>query len=181
MKRFLPLSALFLALILAFSLLSGCGALSEFGFDLPGEETEPEIWSFPPQEETEPSPTAQTEENGRLDENGSYTSREDVALYLVQYGRLPRNFITKEEARALGWPGGDLRPYAPDKCIGGDVFGNYEKRLPTGRTYHECDIDTLGKKKRGEKRLIYSDDGWIYYTEDHYETFTLLYRNGEKV
>ncbi len=167
MKRFLPLSALFLALILAFSLLSGCGALSEFGFDLPGEKTtEPEIWSFP-QWETEPEESAPRTEDAGLDENGSYTTREDVALYLVQYGHLPRNFITKEEAQALGWPGGDLRPYAPDKCIGGGFFGNYEKRLPADRKYHECDIDTLGKKKRGEKRLIYSDDGWIYYTEDH--------------
>ena len=180
MAKPLRFSALFLALILAVSLLPGCGALSGFGFGLSDEDpTGPEIWSFP-QQDPEPGET-QAETDGRLDEFGSYTTREDVALYLVQYGRLPQNFITKDEAQALGWPGGDLRPYAPDKCIGGDVFGNYEKRLPANRKYRECDIDTLGKKKRGEKRLIYSDDGWIYYTEDHYETFTLLYRNGEKV
>ena len=113
----------------------------------------------------------------RLDEDGSYTSKEDVMNYLVQYGRLPDNFITKKEARAQGWSGGSLKRYAPGKCIGGDRFGNYEQRLPDvrGRTYYECDIDTLNAKKRGAKRIIYSDDGNIYYTDDHYESFTLLY------
>lgn len=112
-----------------------------------------------------------------LDENGSYTTREDVALYLETYEHLPGNFITKKEARALGWEGGSLEPYAPGKCIGGDRFGNYEKLLPEaeGRSYKECDIDTLGADSRGAKRIVYSDDGLIYYTEDHYASFTLLY------
>lgn len=111
------------------------------------------------------------------DEEGLYTSARDVADYLKAYGTLPRNFITKAEARKLGWPGGDLRPYAEDTCIGGDRFGNYEGLLPSkkGRVYYECDIDTLGKSSRGAKRLVYSNDGLIYYTEDHYESFTLLY------
>ena len=68
----------------------------------------------------------------------------------------------------------DAKKYAKGKCIGGDHFGNYEGILPSGN-YHECDIDTLGRKSRGAKRIIYSDDGRIYYTEDHYETFELLY------
>lgn len=112
-----------------------------------------------------------------LDENGSYTTREDVALYLETYEHLPGNFITKKEARALGWEGGSLEPYALGKCIGGDRFGNYEKLLPEaeGRSYRECDIDTLGADSRGAKRIVYSDDGLIYYTEDHYASFTLLY------
>ena len=110
-----------------------------------------------------------------VSESGSYTSQEDVALYLHLYQRLPGNFITKKEARDLGWNGGSLEPYAPGKCIGGDYFGNYEGILPKGRSYHECDIDTLGAKSRGAKRLVYSDDGLIYYTSDHYNTFTLLY------
>ena len=111
-----------------------------------------------------------------LDPDGSYTSKEDVSEYLVEYGELPKNFITKKEARSLGWHGGSLEPYAPGKCIGGDHFGNYEGNLPDvdGRSYYECDIDTLGAKSRGPKRIVYSDDGQIYYTEDHYETFTLL-------
>ena len=110
-----------------------------------------------------------------IDEDGSYTTAEDVALYIHTYGKLPQNFITKSEARALGWEGGSLEPYAPGKCIGGDRFGNYEGLLPTDRKYTECDIDTLGASSRGAKRIVFSNDGLIYYTEDHYESFTLLY------
>lgn len=115
-----------------------------------------------------------TESTDDPDINGIYTSKDDVALYLHVYGKLPRNFITKKEARDLGWSRGSLEPYAPDKCIGGDEFGNYEGALPEGN-YHECDIDTLGSEKRGAKRIVYSDDGRIYYTDDHYATFTQLY------
>jgi guanyl-specific ribonuclease Sa len=62
-------------------------------------------------------------------------------------------------------------------CIGGNTFGNREGLLPSkkGRTYTECDIDTLGAKARGIKRIVFSNDGLIYYTDDHYESFTLLY------
>ena len=67
-----------------------------------------------------------------------------------------------------------MEKYAPGCAIGGDKFGNREGVLPDGK-YHECDIDTIGQDSRGAKRLVYSDDGRIYYTEDHYETFTLLY------
>jgi guanyl-specific ribonuclease Sa len=109
-----------------------------------------------------------------IDRDGTYTSKDDVALYLYTYGELPDNFITKKEAQALGWSGGSLEPYAPGKCIGGDKFGNYEGVLPQN-SYHECDIDTLGAKSRGAKRIVYSDDGDIYYTQDHYESFELLY------
>ena len=123
--------------------------------------------------ETEPPETESPDED-LPDEDGTYTSAEDVSLYLYTYGHLPDNFITKKEARALGWEGGSLEPYAPGMCIGGDYFGNYEGVLPADEEYHECDIDTLGAQKRGAKRLVYSDDA-IYYTEDHYESFTLLY------
>lgn len=109
-----------------------------------------------------------------IDENGSYTTKDDVALYIHTYGKLPPNFITKKEAEKLGWSGGSLEPYAPGKCIGGSHFGNYEGVLPDGN-YRECDIDTLGKKSRGAKRIIYSDDGRIYYTKDHYKSFEQLY------
>ena len=112
-----------------------------------------------------------------LPEDGTYTSNDDVALDLHLYGRLPDNFITKKEAQDLGWPGGSLEPYAPGMCIGGSRFGNYEGLLPEakGRTYTECDIDTLGAKSRGTTRIVFSNDGLIYYTEDHYESFELLY------
>lgn len=126
-----------------------------------------------PQESTAGIP----EQNAAPDENGSYTSRDDVALYIHTYGHLPQNFITKKEARELGWSGGSVEEYAPGKCIGGDHFGNYEGLLPDkpGRSYTECDIDTLGKSGRGAKRIIFSNDGLIYYTDDHYASFTLLY------
>ena len=94
----------------------------------------------------------------------------------------PENFSTKRDAEKLGWTGGSLEPYAPGKCIGGDRYGNYEGLLPEkkGRSYTECDIDTLGKSSRGAKRIVFSNDGLIYYTKDHYKTFTLMYGEGQK-
>ena len=112
-----------------------------------------------------------------IDEDGTYSSKEDVSLYLFNYGHLPENFITKSEARALGWSGGGLDDFDYGKCIGGDRFGNNEGLLPeaSGRTYYECDIDTLHEDDRGAKRIVFSNDGLIYYTEDHYDSFELLY------
>ena len=130
----------------------------------------------PGQEPVSGQDTEHTEQEQEplIDEDGSYTTKDDVALYIHTYGKLPHNFITKKEAQKLGWSGGSLEPYAPGKCIGGNYFGNYEGALPDGN-YRECDIDTLGKKSRGAKRIIYSDDGRIYYTGDHYKTFEQLY------
>ncbi len=112
-----------------------------------------------------------------LDPNSSYTTKDDVASYLHLYGELPPNFITKAQARTLGWDGGGLEDVAPGKCIGGDHFGNFEGLLPEaeGRRYFECDINTLVEDSRGAERLVYSSDGLIYYTADHYESFTQLY------
>lgn len=123
----------------------------------------------------------ETTEPLRINPEGSYTTKEDVSLYLYTYGALPQNFITKQEAQALGWEGGSLNPYAPGCCIGGSYFGNYEGLLPekSGRSYYECDIDTMNQSSRGAKRIVYSNDGLIYYTDDHYQTFTLLYGNPE--
>ena len=107
---------------------------------------------------------------GEVARDGEYTSKDDVARYIKQFGALPRNFITKSQARALGWRGGPLEPYAPGKSIGGDRFGNYERRLPSG-SYRECDIDTRGKP-RGAKRIVFTPERRVYYTDDHYKTFT---------
>ena len=181
MRRFTRLTGALLALLLVFSVLSGCGGAAP---DVPSCTAAPAADAVPaadapsdaeadavsPGESDKSSPAA-------LDEGGEYTSAEDVALYLHLYAHLPQNFITKKDAQALGWPGGSLEPYAPGKCIGGSRFGNYEGLLPEadGRTYTECDIDTLGADSRGAKRIVFSNDGLIYYTEDHYETFELLY------
>ncbi|MGI6150934.1 MAG: ribonuclease domain-containing protein [Christensenellales bacterium] len=110
-----------------------------------------------------------------LNEHGSYDQKDDVALFLKTFGRLPDNYITKAEARNLGWEGGSVEPFAPGKCIGGDRFGNFEGLLPEGRDYRECDIDTLGKDSRGAKRIVFSSEGEIYYTDDHYKSFTQLF------
>lgn len=120
---------------------------------------------------------AAQEEEPAPDEDGAYTTKEDLAAYLAAYGSLPDNFITKDVARDLGWSGGGLDGYDYGKCIGGDRFGNYEGLLPdeSGRIYYECDVDTLHADERGAKRIVFSNDGLIYYTDDHYETFTLLY------
>jgi hypothetical protein len=115
-----------------------------------------------------------------IDEEGWYYSAEDVALYLATYdGELPDNFITKNEARDLGWEGGSVEKYAPGCAIGGDRFQNREEVLPVieGVIYYECDIDTNGTSSRGAERIVFSNDGWIYYTPDHYETFELLYED----
>ena len=153
------LTAWLLALVMLFSLVG-----------LPQQEQQ-DAQNAPSEDAGMPDETAQ------IDEDGSYTTKDDVALYIHTYGHLPDNFITKKDAQALGWPGGSLEPYAPDKCIGGSRFGNYEGLLPEadGRTYTECDIDTLGADSRGAKRIVFSNDGLIYYTEDHYKSFELLY------
>ena len=104
----------------------------------------------------------------------SYTDKEHVAAYIRQFRELPPNYITKNEASALGWVSswGNLDRVAPGKSIGGDRYGNYEGKLPykSGRRYYECDIDFDGTY-RNDKRIVYSSDGLIFYTGDHYNTF----------
>lgn len=139
-------------------------------FGVPGEEE-----AYAPSAEEIVAAQVLDDGSTLITDDGIYTSKEEVALYIHTYGCLPQNFMTKNEARQLGWEGGSLEEYAPGMCIGGDRFGNYEGLLPEDRDYTECDIDTLGAEKRGAKRIVFSDDGLIYYTEDHYESFELLY------
>ena len=154
----------------------------------PTEKPEPTATKIPtatPKPTNTPKPTATPKPTNTptptpepvIDEDGWYYSKEDVALYIYTYGKLPENFITKNEARDLGWEGGSVERYKDGAAIGGDKFGNYEGLLPkkSGRKYYECDIDTNGKSSRGAKRIIFSNDGLIYYTGDHYESFELLY------
>ena len=154
-------------------------------------ETETQISSGSEQtsEQTEAQTTSEAEteaietedEAAVIDEDGHYTSKEEVALYLYTYGKLPSNFITKKEAENLGWKkkdgeAGQLHVVAPGMSIGGSSFGNYEGLLPEkkGRKYFECDINYV-KGNRGAERLVYSNDGLIFYTGDHYESFEQLY------
>ena len=171
MKKFTKFSALLLALLMLALPLYGC--ISDPAVPAPAESAQVEsapVESAPAEAETD-SPEEV------IDEYGSYTTKEDVALYIHTYGCLPQNFITKDQARQAGWSGGSLEPYCPGMCIGGDRFGNREELLPKaeGRTWTECDINTLGADSRGAERIVFSNDGLIYYTGDHYESFTLLY------
>lgn len=197
-KKFL---SLLLALILSFS-LTACGSDLESAVETAGEiiEVVDQVAQVVESlEETEETQTHQTESEPiieetdvsfepeqvtdsveepavpAIDEDGWYYSKDDVALFIHTYGRLPDNYITKNEARELGWEGGSVERYLEGAAIGGDRFGNYEGLLPDGHNYTECDIDTNGQSSRGAKRIIFSDDGLIYYTDDHYESFELLY------
>ena len=119
-----------------------------------------------------------SEGNATVTEDGWYTSKDEVALYIHLYGGLPDNYVTKKEAEDAGWHGGNVERYTGEgTAIGGSSFGNREGLLPKeqGRTYTECDIDTPGENSRGAKRIVFSNDGLVYYTEDHYESFELLY------
>ncbi|MBQ7889541.1 MAG: ribonuclease [Erysipelotrichaceae bacterium] len=138
-----------LSAVLFLSVLSGCTALKD--------ETE-----LPESDEIV------------IEEDGWYSSKEEVAAYLKLYEHLPDNYLTKQEARDLGWDSekGNLWDVAEGMSIGGDKFGNREGLLPKekGRQYYECDIDYEGGYRNG-KRIVYSNDGLIFYTEDHYESF----------
>jgi len=166
------IKCLLLAFVLMISVLNGCSAPVD---DMGSEDVQYEQ----SEEYAEGNDEDQEDtEEAYIDEDGTYTSKEDVAAYIYEFGHLPDNFITKKEAKALGWVSkeGNLAEVAPGMSIGGDYFGNYEGLLPEedGRDYYECDIDSDGGY-RGAKRIVFSNDGLIYYTEDHYESFELLY------
>ena len=127
-----------------------------------------------------PATSQLMEETITVQEDGWYSTKEEVAEYLETYGHLPENYITKKEAQALGWDNakGNLWDVAEGKSIGGDRFGNREGLLPNahGRTWYECDIDYQGGY-RGKERLVFSDDGLIYYSDDHYASFEAVRGN----
>jgi len=130
-----------------------------------------------PAEAIVPNPTKEVQQAGPIIEPQA------IADYLFEHGGLPDNFITKQEAQALGWD--NSRNYvsdvAPGKSIGGDYFGNYQGILPKakGLKYFEADCYYTGGKRR-EERIVYSSDGHVYYTDDHYKTFTELFPSGAK-
>ena len=157
-KKFILIS-----LVLTFILsLAGCGQST-----LPGEETADLIEAG-----------TEIQDSNIIDKNEEYTSPEDVALYIHTYGELPSNYISKSEAMDLGWDSssGNLWEVTDNKCIGGDIFKNREGLLPMvdGRVYYECDVNYKGGY-RGPERIVYSNDGLIFYTDDHYESFEQLY------
>ena len=188
-KGFYRLILWMMALILALS-LSGCGVSIEV--EAPGAQEKPAA-EQPAAAEAGESPESDSEAasaalspleallaeaESYVEEGGRYTAPEDVAAYLHLYGKLPENFITKRDADDLGWESnkGNLWEVTDEMSIGGDTFGNREGRLPDkeGRKWFECDVSYEGGY-RGAERLVYSNDGLIYYTEDHYESFVQFY------
>ena len=178
---------IFLCSFLCFS-LSGCYKFFEVNTDeishYMSEESSNELVIFTETEtevmtesETESVTEPESEEetfSSEIEWNTEYTSKEEVALYLYTYHELPPNYISKNALKKLGWQGGDIWVYAQGKSIGGNKFYNNEKLLPDN-SYFECDINYQGGKRNAE-RLIYTEDcEIIYYTNDHYQTFTQLY------
>ena len=110
--------------------------------------------------------------DGTVVEDGEYCTVDEVAAYIKEFHKLPSNYITKDEAKKLGWHGGPLKKYAPGKSIGGDTFTNRQHVLPDSNSkYIECDINANGTS-RGAERIVYnSADYKVYYTADHYNTF----------
>lgn len=144
----------------------------------PREEAPESLPAEDPGGESGASVAAPEEETPAVTEDGWYNTKNEVAEYIHLYNRLPGNYKTKKEAQAAGWSGGNVERYTGQgTAIGGDRFGNREGLLPKakGRQYTECDIDTVGRDSRGAKRIIFSNDGLVYYTEDHYNTFEQLY------
>lgn len=192
-------SAILLALLMTLS-LSACGGAQGEGFipeasndtvwavvpdgsgsdaSSPDSDTLPDGNQSPDNAGQNPANSGKSGEGNRtVDEDGWYSSKEEVALYIHLYDRLPDNYVTKEEAEKAGWHGGNVEDYTGEgTAIGGGYFGNREGLLPKaqGRSYTECDIGTVGENARGAKRIVFSNDGLVYYTEDHYESFELLY------
>ena len=109
--------------------------------------------------------------------SGAVTAPQAIADYVFEHGKLPDNFITKKEAEALGWDSSRnyVSDVAPGKSIGGDRFGNYEGLLPdaSGRKWTEADANYVSGP-RGAERIVFSNDGLVYYTRDHYESFSKM-------
>ena len=169
-KKLFALAALLLAGLLV---LAGCGQPET----VPGGVPAPT--EFLKVVTAEPAGAPEAEAADPPDEEaGPVTEPQAIADYLFKHGELPENFITKEEAQDLGWDSSRnyVSDVAPGKSIGGDRFGNYEGQLPKakGRKFFECDANYTGGK-RGPERIVYSSDGHVWYTKDHYGTFKELF------
>ena len=94
--------------------------------------------------------------------------------YLFFLHRLPPEYVTKDEEKNAGWKNkkGNLDTVLPGKSIGGDIYRNDDRKLPhkNGRTWYEADINYTGGY-RNHDRVLYSDDGLIFITYDHYHTY----------
>ena len=169
-KKLFALAALLLAGLLV---LAGCGQPETVAGGAPAPTEFLKVVTAEPAGAPEAEAADPPEE-----EAGPVTEPQAIADYLFKHGELPENFITKEEAQDLGWDSSRnyVSDVAPGKSIGGDRFGNYEGQLPKarGRKFFECDANYTGGK-RGAERIVYSSDGRVWYTKDHYGTFEELF------
>lgn len=167
------LGVLLILCLLAAVLLSACGIT-----DLLDAVNEAEEYLASQEEGGEPANDNSGGEASAITEDGLYSDPVSVALYLHTYGHLPDNYLTKSEAEKLGWDNtlGNLWDVAPGCSIGGDKFGNREGLLPSakGRQYYECDVNYDGGFRGGE-RIVFSNDGLVFYSQDHYASYTQLY------
>lgn len=187
------IAGLLLTMAVMASILGGCAAINELLEQPPASEQGAATQQTKEQDNTEAQDQERSESgdsNIALDEQFEAMARLDsnleefreVALYLIEHNELPAYYITKAEARKLGWVAqqGNLHEVAPGAAIGGDVFQNREGLLPKakGRSWYEADIHYDGGT-RGAERLLYSSDMLIYLTQDHYKSFMLIY-DGER-
>ena len=171
------LLAFFLAMLLSVSIIAGCGSNSPKSNDKQTTQTTNVNTTKSNNGQNTAANVKANSGKIKISQNAAYTDKEHVAAYINEYKRLPHNYITKNEAKKLGWQTkGTLDKVAPGKSIGGDRYGNYEGKLPKkhGRNWKECDIDYV-KGNRNAKRIVFSNDGLIYYTGDHYKSFSKLY------
>ena len=167
--------AFMMVLVFSVSVLAGCGSEKKAGDNVSQKTTQ--VTTSATAQSKQNIDTRGNDQKLKISEDKAYTDKEHVAAYINEFAKLPHNYITKNEAKKLGWQTkGTLDKVAPGKSIGGDRYGNYEKKLPdkNGRSWKECDIDYV-KGSRNGKRIVFSNDGLIYYTGDHYNSFTKLY------
>ena len=166
MGRFLKTAAILIAM-LAFALgIAGCGVIDDLETAF---ENADEARAQNEHVEASPSVISEAEE---------YSTKDEVALYIHSFGHLPSNYVSKTKAHRAGWVNteGNLWDVLPGTSIGGSDFYDDDNQLPyeSGRRWKECDVNYEGGY-RGPERLVYSNDGLIYYTGDHYKTFERLY------
>lgn len=105
-----------------------------------------------------------------------------VDFYVFMNGHLPKNYLTQDEARKQGWVSwkGNLRLILPNAVIGGAVYDNDDEKLPgkLGRIWYEADFD-YNDGYRNLKRIVFSNDGLMFVTYDHYQTFSEVYWMGD--
>jgi len=119
------------------------------------------------------SPDSQnTSENSSAQSIEQLTEEKTVINYIKQNHRLPDYYITKNEARKLGWNAskGNLCEVLPGRAIGGDKFGNRENQLPQGGKYYEADVN-YNCGNRNADRIIFTRNGEVYLTKNHYKSF----------